>query len=717
MMATLTESTAAAEPTASASDGLHALFSPRSVAVIGASSDQRRFGGRPIQYMLESGFEGPIYPINPARDEIQGLKAFPSITAVPGPVDCALLAVSAELTEQTIEDCIAMGVRSAVLYGAGFSESGAAGQAMQDRIVATARAGGMRLLGPNCMGLMNAQAGFYGTFASALEEGIPPAGRIAVASQSGGYGGYLMKHLFLRGLGLSQWVTTGNEADVDVAEALWWLAGEDTNDILLAYIEGVRNGDRLIAALDRARRAKKPVVVMKVGRTAAGSAAAASHTASLTGEDAVYDAVFEQYGVHRARTTDELLDIAYALSKGVLPKGPRLGVISISGGVGVQIADFASDAGLTLAEVPARTQDALREIVPHCSASNPIDMTGLVTTNHTIMEQTLNAVFSSGAFDATLIFLGIAGAAPSMARPLQQAIANAHAAAPDQLVFVSVTAEREMVREYDTKGLLAFEDPSRAVAALAALARFRETFAQDAPDPMRVAPAEPIQLPPGDKLNEAQAKALLAHANMPFPREAVVRDAAQAAARAAEIGFPVAVKVVSADILHKTEVGGVALGLASGEDVRSAVETMAERVAANAPSARIEGYLVSEMVSGGVETIVGIHQDEVFGPVVTVGLGGTLVELIKDTASALAPVSEERALSLVCGLRTAPLLLGWRGSPRHDVEALARAISALSILAVQQRETIAAIEVNPVVVRPGKGGIVALDAIVQTKAD
>lgn len=700
-------------PAISNLDGLDALFAPRSVAIIGASSDQRRFGGRPIQYMIEAGFEGPIYPVNPSRAEIQGLKAYPSIRDVDGPVDCALLAVNADVTQQTVEDCIAMGVKAAICYGAGFSETGPEGQARQDRLLATARAGGLRLLGPNCMGALNAHARFYGTFASALEDAVPPAGRIAVASQSGGYGGYLMRHLFLRGLGVSQWVTTGNEADIDVGEALHWMADREENDILLAYIEGLRSKDSLIAALDRARANRKPVVMMKVGRTAEGSAAAASHTASLTGEDSVYDAVFEEYGVHRARTTDELLDITYALSKGRLPKGPRVGVISISGGVGVQIADFVSDAGLKMGEVPEDTQAALRALVPHCSPKNPIDMTGLVTTNHDIMEKTLDAVFAANAFDATLIFLGISGAAPSMARPLQLAIANAHARAPDQLVFVSVTAPPEMVREYDDKGLLAFEDPSRAITALSAMSRFATNFAAPLPQAFVAPAAGAFQLPQGGKLNEAEAKALLAHSGVPSPKEALARTPEEAAAFASDIGYPVAVKVVSADILHKTEYGGVALGLKSAADVEAAVARMADSIPQRLPDAKIDGYLISEMVAGGVECIVGIHQDAAFGPVLTFGLGGTLVELLKDTVCALAPVSEAQALELIGKVKTAPLLTGYRGGPRHDIEALAKAVSGLSVLAAQHKDRIATIEVNPLVVRAGTGGVVALDAVIE----
>jgi len=695
-------------------NSLNSLFAPRSVAVIGASSDQRRFGGRPIQYLIEAGFEGDIYPINPNRPEIQGIKAWSSILDVPGPVDLALLAVGPEATLQAVEDCISRGVRAAICYGAGFAETGQEGQARQVRLVEIARAGGMRLLGPNCMGALNAPARFYGTFASALEDGVPPPGRISIASQSGGYGGYLLRHLFLRGLGVAQWVTTGNEADIDVGEALHWMAGQDNNDVLVAYIEGLHSRDNLIAAFELARARRKPVVVMKVGRTSEGAIAAASHTASLTGQDQVYDALFEEYGVYRARTTDELLDVTSALAKGRLPTGPRIGVISISGGVGVQIADFISDEGLELGTVPDHTQAALRDLVPACSPRNPIDMTGLVTTNHDIMEKTLDAVFAADSFDATLIFLGITGAAPSMARPLQDAISRAHARRPDQIVAVSVTCPPEMMHEYAAKGMLPFEDPSRAVKALSALWRFRQHFAAPVLEPMIIPAAPPLAIPQGGRFDEASAKALLAEHGIPSPREKLAKDAEEAERFANEIGFPVAVKVVSADILHKTEVGGVALGLADPAGVREAVTRMAQTIPAQAPEARIEGYLVSQMVTGGIECIVGVSRDEAFGPIVTIGLGGTLVELFKDTACALAPVSQERALALIGKLKSAPLLIGYRGGPTHDLAAFAEAISRISVLAAQNAETIETIEINPLVVRPGSGGVVALDAVIET---
>jgi acyl-CoA synthetase (NDP forming) len=697
------------------SDSLDALFAPQSVAIIGASSDQRRFGGRPIQYLLDAGFPGGIYPVNPGREEIQGLKTYASISAIDGPVDCAILAISAEATLATLEACIAKGVHSAVLYGAGFSEMGDEGRALQDRVLAMARGSGMRLLGPNCMGLFNAHKRFYATFASALEEDVGQPGNIAVASQSGGYGGYLLKHLMLRGLGVSQWITTGNEADIDVGEALGWMAAQPENEILLGYVEGVKSGASLIAALETAQVLGKPVVMMKVGRTAEGSKAAASHTASLTGEDKVYDALFEKFGVYRPRTTDEMLDVVSALSLKRPLKGNRIGVISISGGVGVQIADFVSDAGMQMGQLPDDAQAALRALVPACSPHNPIDMTGLVTTNHDIMEKTLDIVLGARAFDATLVFLGIIGVAPSMAVPLQQAIFRAYARHHDQLLSVAITAPDEMVRAYEAQGILTTEDPSRAVAALGALNRFQMQAAaskRSGTQTEEVSSFLPTSdLPASGRFNEAEAKGLLAAIGIPSPHEALAATAEMAAKQAHAIGFPVAVKLVSADILHKTEVGGVMLGLTDDAQVISAVREMQASIARHRPDARIDGFLVSQMVNEGVETILGVHRDPAFGPVITFGLGGVLVELLADAVCVLAPVSIDEARALIGGIKTAPLLTGYRGGPAHDVEALAQAIANVSQFAARHRDRLHSIEINPLRVMPGSGGVIALDAV------
>jgi acyl-CoA synthetase (NDP forming) len=651
--------------------------------------------------------------VNPGRGEVQQLRAYASITDIGQPIDCALLSIVAEDTVQSIRDCAAAGVRSAVLFGAGFAEVGAEGQARQDAVMAIARASGMRILGPNCMGLVNARAGVYSTFASAYEEGLPEPGGIGIATQSGGYGGYLLKHSFMRGLGVSHFVATGNEADVDVGEVLGWMAQLVEVQVLLGYLEGVRSAKNLLWALETARRLSKPVVVMKVGRTPEGRVAAASHTASLTGEDAVYDAVFREFGVWRARTTDELLDVAYALSRGKRPQGARTAVVSISGGVGVQMADFLADAKLQLGTVPEATKVQLREIVPYCSPSNPIDMTGLVTANHALLGQALERVLDSHAFDAIILFLGIVGMAPTMAGPLTRILSEVCARHPDRLLMVSVTTPPELRATYDQAGFLVYEDPSRAVTALAALHHFEQFFRQTHASPSQ-GPLFPAGLVPAGAVafNEVQAKRILAACGIRTPQETLVDSPHAATLAAARIGYPVAVKVVSADIPHKTEHGGVALNLADADAVALAVRRMDERIRGELPTARIEGYLVSEMVRGGTECILGVARDATFGPVVTFGLGGVAVELLRDVVSRLAPVSVEQAHAMMRELRTWPLLSGWRGAPAGDTEAVAQAISALSHLAVAQQDAIAAIEVNPVVVLAQGQGIVALDAAI-----
>jgi acyl-CoA synthetase (NDP forming) len=695
---------------------LDSLLAPRSIAVVGASNDWRRFGGRVLHYLRNGGFGGELYPVNPGRAQVQSLKAYADVKAIGRPFDCAILAITAEDTLQTIRDCADAGVRSAIVYGAGFAEVGAGGQARQDEVVAVARAHGMRILGPNCMGLVNARAGVYATFASAFEEGFPAPGRIGIATQSGGYGGYLLQHSFMRKLGIGHFIATGNEADVDVGEAMAWMAEQDDVDLLLGYLEGVRSADNLVRALDIARQRQKPVVMMKVGRTPEGRVAAASHTASLTGEDAIYDALFREYGVYRARTTDELLDVGYALSRGKRPQGPRTAVISISGGVGVQMADFISDARLELGKVPQATQQQLREIVPYCSPANPIDMTGLVTANHDMLGRTLERVLEGDAFDAIILFLGIVGMAPSMAEPICRALAEVSSKHPDRLLMVSVTTPPELRETYNQAGFLVYEDPSRAVQALAALHHF-EQFYRHPPAPPLQAPAfPPARVPAGmDAFNEVQAKHILAACGIRSPREEIVQTPEQAAAAAARIGFPVAVKVVSADIPHKTEHGGVALRLPDADSVAASVRRMAERIPLELPAARIEGYLVSEMVTGGTECILGVSRDPTFGPVVTFGLGGVAVELLRDVVSRLAPVTPAQANAMMRELRTWPLLAGWRGAPEGDTQAMAQAISALSHLAVAYQDRIAEIEVNPVVVRQRGQGVVALDAVIQPR--
>ena len=693
---------------------LDPLFQPRSIAVIGASDDPMRIGGRPIMYALQHGYTGQMYPVNPTRATVQGLQAYPSLADVPGQVDCCVIAVPGAMVIDAMHQCVAKGVRGVVLFSGGFAELGEEGRQAQDEIQRIAREGGMRLLGPNCVGAFSIPSGSFATFMSGIP-GQLPAGhraRIGLASQSGGYGAHIFKLAEARGLVVSDLVTTGNEADVEIGEVIHWMAESPQIDVIVGYIEGVRNKDALIAGLAAAHRRRKPVVLMKVGSTEAGAAAAASHTAALAGADGIYDTVLREHGAYRARSTEEVLDVACALSLGKPPQARKLCVMSISGGAGVQIADFACEAGMPLPAPDEATQRQLREIIPFGSPTNPVDFTAQVLNEPAIFGATLDRLVAAG-YDSIVVWLGPAITHPRAGARMRDALADLARQRPDVLVTLSATAPPEVLAPFLDAGGLLFEEPRRAIGALAALDHFHRTFS--APLPGRPSLEGVERLTKNTVFNEVQGKQVLARAGVPLLDERLVRDADDAAQAARAMGCPVAVKVVSADIVHKSDVGGVALGLATPEAVAQAVHRMAADVSRHAPQAVIDGYLLSPMIAGGVECIVGVHPDPLFGPVLMFGIGGVLVEVMEDVAFALAPVDREGALALIRRVKGHRLLSGFRGKPPADIPALADALVAISRLAARNADRLHTLEVNPLVVLPEGQGVVALDAVLQTR--
>ena len=697
-------------------DSVRRLLAPKSVAVVGASDDPTRVGGRPIQRMLAAGYPGAIYPVNPKRERVQGLVAYPSINAIPGPVDCAVLAVNADAVLPYVEACAEKGVRSLVVFSAGFAEMGEAGRAAQLRTLEIARKAGMRILGPNCLGHYNVAERVYLTFTSLFQESIAPGRNIGLVSQSGGYGSHVLKLAQDRGLTIGHFITTGNEADVEFGEALAALAIDPAVNVLLAYIEGVRSKETFLEALKLAHQNRKPVIVLKVGRTEAGAAAAASHTASLAGSDALYDCVLREYGAYRARSMEEALDVAYAASWGSFPAPASVCVVTASGGIGVQMADAASEAGYPLRETPEAARRAVLEVVPLGSARNPVDLLGTMMSDAASVERSLEILLSQGGFAAALTFVGINALIPHLTGPFIAMLDRVRRNHPGKLLAVSAVAEPQTIRAFEAIGVPVFEDPDRAIRALVALGHFAQSFARPLPWRSTEPALESIALAPGKTFNEAEGKALLEQWGIGVPREIVAHDARSAGRVAGRIGYPVAVKILSPDITHKTDVGGVALGLGSGQAVEQAVEKMAEAVARTVPHARIDGYLVGEMVSGGVECILGVNNDPLFGPVVMFGLGGVFVELMKDVTFRLAPLAEDEALEMVRSVRGFPLLDGYRGKPKADVAALARAIAAVSRLAAANADRLQTLEINPILVMPEGQGVIALDAVIETRA-
>lgn len=692
-------------------EALNTVLAPRSVAIVGASDNASKIGGIPLDYHKRLGFAGAIYPVNPKGGQIQGQKAYPTLASIGAPIDVAIFAVPSNLVPAALEDAIAAGVHGVVLFTSGYAEIDADGALAQAGLADRARASGVRLLGPNCLGFMNIRSGAYATFSPAVKAGLVQAGHIGIVSQSGAFGAYAYALARDRGIGLSQWITTGNEADLDFADCVEWLAHDPNTRVIMGYMEACRDGFKLRRALAAAHAAKKPVVIVKVGRTAIGAQAAASHTAALAGDDAVYDAVFREYGVHRARDVAEFFGIAASASIGTLPPDRSIGLFTLSGGVGVLMADEAHDSGLDVRPMPQAAQDTIRGWVPFAAPANPVDITGQVTNDTSLIERTARLMLDVGHYGSWVGFLAAAGTSPAFWPVAESLVRNLRRDYPDKLLALSTLLSAERRKVVESMGCLVFSEPAEAVRTMAALAAFAEAFARtDVHPPQR--PDTTIPLPPGAQ-SEPQALATLAGAGIAVGAHEVVASAADAQAACARMALPVVLKIVSKDILHKSDIGGVALGLRDADAVAAAFDTMLQVVQRNAPDAQIDGVLVAPMLSGGVECILGARRDPVFGAMVVFGLGGVFVELLGDVAVHSAPVTRAQALTMIRSVKGFGLLGGARGRPQVDLEFLADNLVALSQLAVAAGDSLDSIDINPFIALPkARGGGCAVDAVV-----
>jgi acetate---CoA ligase (ADP-forming) len=688
---------------------LEPMFRPASVAIIGASSDPARIGGMPLAFLKANRFAGPIYPINPRAPVIQDLPAFASIRDVGRPIDLALIAVPAVHVIPSIEACIDAGVRAIIIFSAGFAEIDEQGAREQERIAAIGRAAGIRIMGPNCIGLVNFSTGLYMSFHPAFAFPGKPGGKLGIVTQSGAFGGHVHRMALDRDISYSFCITTGNEADVDVADGLAFLAEDPGTTAIQVYFEGFRKGRKLMRALELAQRNAKPVIAIKLGRTEAGAAAAASHTAALAGTDAVWDAVLRQYGVYRATSIEEFLEIGIACATAQRPANDRVGLVTVSGGVGVLMADAADDYGLDVTPMPQAPQDKIKQMVPFAATRNPIDITGQVVNDFSLLGQAIEIIVAEGGYGSLVPFIGSSARVPERAARLLEQFAELRARYPELLLVAAATSPPEFRNGVQALGYLSYEEPVSAVRAVAALAAFRRHFERND------APAEkPRDMPPLKRtgpLSEFDSLAFLRKAGLPVVDAYIVNSADAAEVAAATVGFPVALKVSSADILHKSDVGGVALGLASPAALRQAYKAMAAGVAAKT-GREIKRFIVAPMISGGVETVLGVNRDPVFGPVVMFGLGGIFVEALGDVVFRAAPFGIDEAHRMIRGIRSFRVLEGVRGRPPADIDALAAALARLSAVAAANANAIESIDVNPFLVRAKGQGAVALDALV-----
>jgi acyl-CoA synthetase (NDP forming) len=462
-------------------DALDALFVPRSIAIVGASDNPTRIGGVPVDLLLRMGWRGRILPVNPKAATVQGLPAWPSLRAVGEPIDLAVLAIPLSAIDDAIDDAIAAGVRAAVVFTAGFAEVGGDGEVAQRRLAERARAGGIRVVGPNCLGVMNCREHLYATFSPAPGIGVARAGSIGLVSQSGAFGAYAYSLARERGIGLSVWASTGNEVDVELADVIAWMARDRHTTVIMAYVEGVRDGERMRRALAAAHAARKPVVVVKVGRTPLGAQAARSHTASLAGDDAVYDALFRSHGVYRARDIDEFFNVAHAAAVTGLPRNDRVALLTLSGGVGAFMADEASSIGLDVAETAPEAQAEILSWVPFAAPRNPIDITGQVVQDRSLIDRATRSVLSRGDYGAWVGFMAAGGAGDAMWPVYQDLVTGLRRDFPDTTLVLSTLFNAERRDWLAARGCLSFAEPADAVRTVGALARLGQAFGRPVP--------------------------------------------------------------------------------------------------------------------------------------------------------------------------------------------------------------------------------------------
>ncbi len=693
------------------------IFYPRSIAVIGASRRPDSIGGRLFHNLISQGFSGPIYPVNPTATFVHSVRAYPTVLDIPDPVDLAFIVVPAKHVVPVVRECAEKGVRGLVVISAGFSEVGPEGAELERELVEAARAAGMRMVGPNCMGVLNTdpKVSVNGTFAPIF----PPVGNVAMSSQSGALGIAILDYARQQNIGISSFVSVGNKADISGNDLLLYWEGDPATDVIVLYLESFGN-PRRFGRLARRIARKKPIVAVKSGRTKAGSRAASSHTGALASVDVAVDALFHQAGVIRTATLEELFDVAALLSNQPVPKGRRVGVVTNGGGPGILAADAIESNGLTMPEFSEELQTRLREVLsPEASARNPVDMVAGAGPDE--YRHCIETLLESDEIDTLIV--SYIPVAPGQERDIAEVVRAAGAGHKGGKTLLSVFMSSE-----DPARLLAddqiqiptYEFPEAAALALARVVEYGEWLAKPEgkipefddvhPDEARRVAQEALARlgDEGGWLEPDEVDKILCAFGMCLPPSKVVQTPDEAVEFARQLGTQVVLKVVSPSALHKSDVGGVVLGVQGEQAVREAFE----KVTASVDDA--EGVLVQQMVKGGHEVLIGMTEDPAFGPLIVFGMGGVLVELVGDVAFRINPVTDLEAADMVRSIKSAKLLEGYRSYPPGDIAAVEEFILRVSALAEAVPE-IAEMDLNPVkVLEPGEGAV-AVDARIRVK--
>ena len=711
---------------------LERLFSPRGIAIVGATEDVAgatqnalRPGGQSVRALKQYGYRGGIYPVNPKYPELAGLRCFGALNEIDGPVDIAVIAVPAAGAVGMVKNCGEAGIPYAVVLGGGFREAGTEGLKLQEEMVAIARPYGVRILGPNCLGVANIHERVFAAFGALARPPLLAPGPVSIVMQSGGFGTNLTLGCRAAGIGFRLVIASGNEADLTAPELIDALIDDPATEIILAYLEGVTDGRMLMSAGERALAAGKPILIWKAGNTRQGARVAATHTANMTGSYDVWRAAFRQCGIIEIREVEQTTDYVRALLAKRLPHGRNVAALSPSGGSAVVFSDAADEYGLTLPKPGGQTAAALRAALPYVhTLGNPVDLgsAGISPRTRSCYLAAVKALLTDADMhQLCLIFSSITGErAAAGAAVLAEA---AQASDKPMLVFSSVPCEVatdafDLLASVNIPILPSPTRLARAAGILADYAEFRRIrvarsgSSGAAPPSARLFFDEDLVRDKSGALDEARSKRIVSACGITVTQDAVLPADDDDAIDAVDVRFPVAVKVLSPDIAHKTDVGGVLLNVVD----RAALRVAARAVMVNArrahPSARIDGVLVSEMIPDAVEVIAGSVNDPVFGPVVLLGMGGVLAEAMHDVTYRVAPFDLIDAHAMVGELRTRRIFDGMRGAPACDVDALAAALVKLSELAWSQRDRISELDINPLMVRPRGRGVVAADALI-----
>ena len=692
---------------------LDRLFRPESVLVVGASDDPMRIGGRPISYLENAGYSGTIVGVNPRHKEVQGHPCYPSIGEAPLVPDVALIAVGGQRAVEAVRSCGEVGVPFAIVFAAGFAESGASGHELESQLGTVAKQTGIRVLGPNTLGVLCPDSCFVGSFASAFEDsGDIRSGRVGFVSQSGALGAFIYGQSRRESIEFSYWVSTGNEVDLNFSDFVEFMAGDPSVSVIAGYLEGVPDGRRLAAALARAREFGREVVLLKSGKSEIGRSATMSHTASIAGPDAVYESLFRDLGVIRAHDPQELLDLSRIAVAQRRNRREGVAIITISGGVGAWMSDAFDSFGVSLVKLTSETEDRLRDVLPAFARfENPVDLTGQILNEPGLLGACVQAVLDQPDVGYLVVALGLQR---SLGRDLAQDVLRAlqehwnDGGAVDCAV-AWMAGPDEALSILRNGGIPTFTDFGRCVSSVSAILQRSSSESWTGSFTLNT-PAIPADsgplLPKGsDQLDEAVSKKILAEWGISFPEGVVVENVDSVESAAQRLGFPVVLKGITPATLHKSERGLVRTGLDSASDVRAVAEEMLAKSGSNGMR-----FLVERMVSPGLEVVVGANVDDVFGPTLLFGAGGVLVHLLEDQTIRLLPVSEAEAHSMIQETRVGELLHGYRGSEPLDVECLVDVMLRLGAFVLSNRNDLISAELNPVII--DVNGCTAVDAAV-----